>query len=58
MMTSYSARGSGEDHCSSQPLWPRIASRAMAKTEYFRMISLASQMPGRRIDPSEGEVYH
>ena len=39
MMTSYSCRGSGEAHCSCQPLWPRIASRAMAKTEYFRMRS-------------------
>ena len=29
--------GSGEPHCSGQPLWPRIASRARANTEYFRM---------------------
>src|SRR5690606_1272802 len=33
----YSDFGSGEDHCSSQPLCPRMASRAIANTEYFRM---------------------
>src|SRR3954469_22015221 len=43
MMTSYSFFGSGEDHCSSQPLWPRMASRAMANTEYFFNVP-ASQM--------------
>ncbi|NKK78270.1 hypothetical protein GFL51_12400 [Rhizobium leguminosarum bv. viciae] len=37
MTTSYSARGSGDVHCFSQPLWPRRASRATAKTEYFRI---------------------
>src|SRR5690242_6924914 len=44
MMTSYSFFGSGDVHCSSQPLWPRMASRAMANTEYFFTLSLAPKI--------------
>src|SRR6478752_8625628 len=60
MMTSYSARGSGEVHCLSQPLCPLRASRATAKTEYLRirLDLLAGKIPCRRPYKSQIQMRH
>jgi hypothetical protein len=60
MTTSYSARGSGEVHCLSQPLCPRSASRATAKTEYFRIrhLSFGKSLPLHRPYKSQIQLRH